>query len=91
MPENPDKFLWRYEFFEIIVRIAKEKYVKSRTCKTLVEAVGRILSENVFKYSEFVIPGQKWREDYLWTPLVNSLFATNMDTLNTLFSVNIKS
>jgi hypothetical protein len=88
MENNPDKQLCRYEFFEIIVRIAKEKYVKSRNCRTLIEAIGKILSENIFKNSDFTIEGQKWRDDYLWTPLINSLYYNNMDSLRIIYSVN---
>jgi hypothetical protein len=29
---NPDKNLIRYEFMEIIVRLAKEKYLKNNLC-----------------------------------------------------------
>jgi hypothetical protein len=88
MENNPDRYLCRYEFFEIIVRIAKEKYLKSRTCKTLIEAVGKLLGDNIFKNSDFAIEGQKWRDDHLWTPLVNSLYKANLDTLKILYSVN---
>jgi hypothetical protein len=35
LEDNPDRFLCRYEFYEIIVRIAKDKYVESKRCKSL--------------------------------------------------------
>lgn len=91
MVDNPDKYLCRYEFYEIIVRVAREKYLKSKVCRTLLEAVGKLLWENVFKYSDFAIPGQKWREDFLWTRVNDDLFKANMDTLKLLFSVIFSS
>ena len=87
LEENPDKSLCRYEFYEIIVRIAQEKYVKSCTSRNLMEAVGRVLNENIFKYSDFVIPGQQWRDDYLWSIEVDDLFKANMASWQTIFNV----
>jgi hypothetical protein len=88
MEDNPDKSLCRYEFYEIIVRTAIEKYLKSRICITLAEAVGKLLYENIFKYSDFVIPGQQWRQDNLWIVLINDLYRVNMDTFKVLYSVS---
>jgi hypothetical protein len=90
LEDNPDKALCRYEFYEIIVRIAIEKYIKSRICTTLTGAVGKLLWENIFKYSDFVIPGQKWREEELWTCMNNDLYHANMETFKVLFSVSYK-
>jgi hypothetical protein len=88
LEDNPDKSLCRYEFYEIIVRIAIEKYLKSRICITLTEAVGKLLWENIFKYSDFVISGQQWRQDNLWTVQNNDLYQVNMETLKVLYSVS---
>lgn len=30
LEDNPDRFLCRYEFYEILVRIARDKYVDSK-------------------------------------------------------------
>jgi hypothetical protein len=87
---NPDKALCRYEFYEIIVRVAIEKYIKSRICITLTGAVGKLLWENIFKYSDFAIPSQKWRKEELWTCMNNDLYHANLDTFKLLYSVSYK-
>jgi hypothetical protein len=54
--QNGSSLMCRYEFIECIVRIANEKYVKSKFCKSLPEAIGVVLNEHLFKYSSFVLP-----------------------------------
>jgi hypothetical protein len=54
--QNENSYMCRYEFIECIVRIAHEKYVKSRFCKSLPQAVGVVLNEHLFKHSSFVLP-----------------------------------
>ena len=41
--DNPDKELCRYEFMEIIVRIADHKYLKKGSVKSLSEGVDKLL------------------------------------------------
>ena len=89
LEDNPDRDLCRYEFYEIIARIADEKYRKSKICSTLPEAVEMILRENIYKNSPFVIPWQKWRSEELWTILIDDLYRANLEALNKLFSVSL--
>ena len=91
MEDNPDKYLCRYEFYEILVRIAIEKYYKSKTCKTMAEAVGRLLVSNVFKHSNFVVSWHKWRDEHLWTIQIDDLYKANLTSLKTLFSVRFST
>ena len=44
--DNPDKALTRFEWLEIMVRIAKAKFVKSKKCATVAEAVQRLFVEH---------------------------------------------
>jgi hypothetical protein len=48
--ENPDRDLNRYEFFEIILRLAIEKFKKSGLIDSFSEVYKKILEEHVFKY-----------------------------------------
>tara|TARA_B110000285_G_scaffold223005_1_gene277916 strand:+ start:112 stop:651 length:540 start_codon:yes stop_codon:yes gene_type:complete len=44
--ENPDKALIRFEFIELLVRIARDKYLKSRICDNIIEAFEMLLDKN---------------------------------------------
>ncbi|CAI2359328.1 unnamed protein product [Moneuplotes crassus] len=87
LEDNPDKSLCRYEFYEILIRLSYAKYIKSNTDRTLSEAFGRMLSDNVFKYSDFAIEGQQWREDYLWTVQLDDLYQANLEHIRRIFKL----
>lgn len=87
LEDNPDRLLCRYEFYEILVRIASEKYIKSMACKNMTRAVARILNDNIFKNSDFVPPIQQWRDDHLWTVHIDDLYQANKTSLHIIFNV----
>lgn len=45
--DNDDKNLVRYEFLEILVRIARKKFVDTKVCSSYSEATRKIISEYV--------------------------------------------
>lgn len=45
--DNPDKALIRFEFIEVLLRVAKEKYQKTGECETLADAFNLLLDRNV--------------------------------------------
>jgi hypothetical protein len=51
-----DRDLVRYEFLEIIVRIANTKYKDTGICSTSTEALNKLLQENIFPNLEESIP-----------------------------------
>lgn len=66
-PRNPDRGLVRHQFMEVIVRLAEEKFVKSKVCESYFEAVKKIIEEHFiekFKRSFHFI--NTWREKYYW-------------------------
>jgi len=50
--ENPDKALIRFEFIELLVRIAREKYWKTGVTKTVTEAFEKLLKDKVQPVSQ---------------------------------------
>ena len=84
------KYLCRSEFLEVIVRIADEKYVKSHICRTLPEALGHLINENMLKNSPFVIEGQSFRDEQLWVMTIDDLFYANNANIRTIFNVSFK-
>ena len=59
LEENDDNSLCRFEFLEIIARMAKCKYFDKGTCKTVSESVEKLLVD-------FIIPNSI--EDMEWQP-----------------------
>lgn len=49
MPDNPSTALQRFEFLEILVRVAGMKYVNCGKVKTYAEAVKKLLDEHILK------------------------------------------
>lgn len=54
--DNDDSALCRYEFYEILVRMAKEKYVAKGTVPTCAEALTKLLTEFVLPNSPEHMP-----------------------------------
>jgi hypothetical protein len=46
--ENPDSELCRFEFFEILLRLANAKYRETGICSSYSEALDKIIKENVY-------------------------------------------
>jgi NLR family CARD domain-containing protein 3 len=47
---NPDRQLIRFQFLEILVRLAIEKYFKSSLCKTFDQAVTKFFEDHALPY-----------------------------------------
>ena len=45
--ENPDKLLIRYEFLELIVRVANEKFVKPKKIRKVPDAIEKLITDNI--------------------------------------------
>ena len=59
----PNK-LCRYEFLELLVRIANQKYRESKQVKTYAEALLKLIDH--FKNQYTPAPWQGFRDQYLW-------------------------
>ena len=59
--DNPDKALCRYEFMEILVRLANRKYKEPGILKTHSESLERLLNEHVIPYAK-PHPWQQFRD-----------------------------
>jgi len=70
---NSDRDLNRYEFMEILVRLAAAKYKDMGVCQTYSEALIKLLHENIFPYIEPLLC-RPFREKKLYTFKVNNLF-----------------
>jgi len=83
-PFNPDRALVRYQFMEILVRIAVDKYVKQKVCATPSEALKLLLDGDVLKVLS-VYNTQDWRETKLWNHKCDLVFKSYMPILKDIY------
>ena len=82
---NDDRSLCRFEFYEILVRLAKLKFYEKGACKTIAEAVEKLIVDHVLPHSKLVHGYREWREEYLWTCEVDDLFKANLTNLRAIY------
>ena len=63
---NNKNWLVRYEFMEMMLRIAGEMYLKTDKVKTWHEAIQMFYDNNAVKYFKKFNTAQPWREEKLW-------------------------
>ena len=86
---NDDRSLCRYEFYEILTRIAKVKFMEKGIYQTMHESLEAL-------YQEFIIPNydlsfdyKSWREENLWNLDIDELYRENLESLKKIFE-NLK-
>ena len=71
--EAPSNGLKRFEFLEILVRMANAKYLETKICKTFADSTEKLITECVLPHYK-PQPWQEWREKELWTIDINDIF-----------------
>ncbi len=82
MVENADRALCRFEFFEIIVRIAQAKFVDNGYFNTLHEAVEYLIEEYLLRFRYLKMEGQDWRDRELWNNELDAFFKINIKSIH---------
>ena len=85
LEENDDNSLCRFEFLEIIARMAKQKYFERGVCKTVAESVEKLLVDFIIPNSIESMEWQLFRDNQLWTLEVDDLFKANQYGVDQLF------
>ena len=84
---NDDRSLCRFEFYEIITRMAKTKYFESNMSRSIADSIERLLLEYILPLGEQKMDGMEWRKTFLWHLEVDDLLKANMDSLKKLFAL----
>ena len=71
--DNSAAELLRYEFLEVLVRVARVKYIETGICNRYVDAVKILVEEKIMNYPYPRLT--EWRENELWSNEVNDVFA----------------
>lgn len=86
LDDNPDKELCRYEFFEIIVRMAKLKFCDNQKLPiNIAQATQKLLDDFIYRMSL----EQKWhnmRREELWTLEVHDVLEANQINLKKFYA-----
>ena len=94
LEDNPDKELCRYEFFEIIVRMAKHKFIEAKKKKsgppmTIAQATQKLIDDYIKNY----LLQQQWmnlRRNDIWTLEVHDVLEANKESIRTFMNWWIK-
>jgi len=85
LEENDDSSLCRYEYMEIITRMAKVKYQESGLAKTVHESCERLLAQFIVPNTIEHMEWQEFRDQQLWTLEVDDLLKANLPAIDALF------
>ena len=88
---NDDKSLCRYEFLEIMVRMAKQKYLDKGTADTMAEAVNRLITQYIIPNTCEIMPWQAFRDNELWNLEIDDLFKANAEGIIAIYKKFKKS
>ena len=80
LDDNPDKELCRYEYYEILVRMALAKFPTVPP----PEALSTFLNEYIF-CDPHTLSWYKFRQELIWTLEVDDLLKTNKGHIQKLF------
>lgn len=86
---NDDRSLCRFEFWEMLIRIAKGKFLETKKETNIVSAFERILKEHVLPTFDHCLPGQRFRDDFLWTLRVNDVLERNEIAIARLYKKGV--
>ena len=87
--DNPDKALIRFEFIELLIRIANEKYKKTNICPDLAMSFQYLIDTHIQPVNcidEF----STWRRETLYTNEVNDILYANEQNLKKVYDTGIK-
>ena len=81
---NNSDSLMRYQFLEVLVRLAKAKFIETGVEKSFSSATARLIREHVKKYD---VPEewQGFRDAELWTIQINDMLEPNIPALRRIY------
>lgn len=82
---NDEKSLVRYEFLEIIVRLAKLKFKDKGTCNTVAESVEKLISDFILPNNLEVMSWNDFRVQKVWTLEIDLIFKANFVGIKKMF------
>ena len=75
----------RFEFIEILVRLAREKFIIFGNMQSVAAATKRLIKTYILPMEAKLIPYEKWRYNELYTNEINDLLMANIFALRKLY------
>ena len=91
METNDDNALCRFEFMEMLVRIAKGKFIDYGSETSLSAALERLIQEYVLPMGPRLVPWNSFRVEQMHANEVNDLLEVNLGGLRKLFDALARS
>lgn len=85
LEENDDNSLCRFEFLEIIARMAKTKFYGKGVCNTVHESCSKLIKEYIIPNTTERMDNHEFREQVLWTLEVDDLIKANLAGIQSLY------
>ena len=84
LKDFPERDLARFEFYEIVVRMAGAKYKDWGKCDSYAQAVKSIIEDNFMQFYS-IFKWQEFREREIWTLEINDVLNANLDALKKIY------
>jgi hypothetical protein len=75
----------RYEFIELLVRIAKAKYIDTGLHERYYNALDELFEVELVNYTRQMNPILEWRHQELYTLEINDCFFANLEGLKSIY------
>lgn len=85
MDHNEDKFLCRFEFLEVLVQIARGKYIETGAESNLSQALSTLFNRHILPMHPQLPNLNEWRISELWTIEMNNLLEVNLPSIRELY------
>lgn len=86
MQENDDNALCRFEFLEILIRLAKGKFMDfNNVTGNLSYAVSKLLNTHVLQMEGNLVPWSRFRRELMYNIEVNNIMEVNLVSLRKLY------
>lgn len=82
---NPGNCLVRFQFMEILVRIASDRYVRNRICGNIVDATRKFLEEFFLPSTEEYLITNTWRLSHYFCEEVDLVYKTHKEILEAVY------
>ena len=77
--------LTRYEFLEMIVRVADDKYKKTKIVKTIAEGISKVIEELIYPHA-VSMDGENFRRYHCYAVKVNEILKKNESQIKKVYA-----
>lgn len=85
-PYNPGNALVRYEFTELLVRVANDRYVRNKICSTIPQGFSKLLEDNL-KYLISLYDSNVWRNQKYFNENTDVILKAHKPILDSIFKL----